>query len=83
MSATVVSSPPSATEVAGSHAQQQSHQLVETFTYENGVRYVYDLYVADTSQQQNIAHSPYYTDNLDDLRLVLIEDAYFTFYSFI
>uniref|UniRef100_A0A2M4AX72 Uncharacterized protein n=1 Tax=Anopheles triannulatus TaxID=58253 RepID=A0A2M4AX72_9DIPT len=83
--ATVVSSPLSASDVAAEpNAQQQPpDQMVETYTYENGVRYVYDLYVADTSQQQSIAHSPYYTDNLDDLRLVLIEDAYFTFYSFI
>lgn len=51
------------------------------YFYENGVHYVYDLYVADASQ--NVTHIPYYTDNLDDLRLVLIEDAYFAFYSFI
>ncbi|KFB46377.1 AGAP009067-PA-like protein [Anopheles sinensis] len=51
------------------------------YSYENGVHYVYDLYVADTSQ--NGTHIPYFSGNLDELRLVLIEDAYFAFYSFI
>lgn len=43
--------------------------------------YVYDLYVADESQQQT--HIPYIPDNLDDIRLVLVEDLYYTFFSFI
>uniref|UniRef100_A0A2M4BSB5 Probable RNA polymerase II nuclear localization protein SLC7A6OS n=1 Tax=Anopheles marajoara TaxID=58244 RepID=A0A2M4BSB5_9DIPT len=78
--ATVVTSPPSssAIDVAEPHAQQQSHQLVETFTYENGVRYVYDLYVADTSQHHNTAHSPYYTDNLDDLSVMVCDDPLYS-----
>lgn len=43
--------------------------------------YVYDLYVVDEAQQQ--LHIPYIPDNLDDIRLVMIEDLYYTFYSYI
>lgn len=43
--------------------------------------YVYDLYVADEAQQQ--LHIPYIPDNLDDIRLVLVEDLYYTFFSYI
>lgn len=60
---------------------QQQQPLGLQYSYENGVHYVYDLYVADTSQ--NVTHIPYISGNLDELRLVLIEDAYFAFYSFI
>lgn len=67
-------------DVAASQ-QYQPEQPYGHYSYENGVHYVYDLYVADTSP--NVTHIPYFTGNLDDLRLVLIEDAYFAFYSFI
>lgn len=43
--------------------------------------YVYDLYIADESQQQT--HISYIPDNLEDIRLVLVEDLYYTFFSFI
>lgn len=43
--------------------------------------YVYDLYVVDETQPQ--VHIPYIPDNLDDIRLVLVEDLYFTFFSYI
>lgn len=43
--------------------------------------YVYDLYVADEAQQQ--LHIPYIPDNLDDIRLVLVEDLFYTFFSYI
>lgn len=43
--------------------------------------YVYDLYVADEAQQP--LHIPYIPDNLDDIRLVLVEDLYYTFFSYI
>ncbi|XP_058058926.1 probable RNA polymerase II nuclear localization protein SLC7A6OS [Anopheles bellator] len=52
--------------------QQQQSAAVENFSYENGVHYVYDLYVADTSQ--NAGHSAYFTDNLDDLSVMVCED---------
>ncbi|XP_040168619.1 probable RNA polymerase II nuclear localization protein SLC7A6OS [Anopheles arabiensis] len=42
------------------------------YFYENGVHYVYDLYVADASQ--NVTHIPYYTDNLDDLSVMVCDD---------
>lgn len=45
--------------------------------------FVYDLYVVDESQQQNSRHVPYIPENLDDIRLVLVEDLYYTFFSFI
>lgn len=43
--------------------------------------YVYDLYVADESA--HTTHIPYIPDNLDDIRLVLVEDLYYTFFSLI
>lgn len=57
-------------QVAGAPAQEQ----------EPG--FVYDLYVVDESQQQS-QHVPYIPENLDDIRLVLVEDLYYTFFSFI
>lgn len=43
--------------------------------------YVYDLYVVDDTQPQ--VHIPVIPDNLDDIRLVLVEDLYYTFFSYI
>lgn len=43
--------------------------------------YVYDLYVVDETQPQ--VHIPFIPDNLDDIRLVLVEDLYYTFFSYI
>lgn len=43
--------------------------------------YVYDLYVVDDTQPQ--VHIPFIPDNLDDIRLVLVEDLYYTFFSYI
>ncbi|XP_035914851.1 probable RNA polymerase II nuclear localization protein SLC7A6OS [Anopheles stephensi] len=62
---------------AGSNLQQehqQQHQQPEQLPYfnENGVHYVYDLYVADASQ--NVTHIPYYIDNLDDLSVMVCDD---------
>ncbi|XP_052866941.1 probable RNA polymerase II nuclear localization protein SLC7A6OS [Anopheles cruzii] len=53
-------------------AQYQQPATVENYSYENGVHYVYDLYVADTSQ--SAGHSTYFTDNLDDLSVMVCED---------
>uniref|UniRef100_A0A182QPY2 Probable RNA polymerase II nuclear localization protein SLC7A6OS n=1 Tax=Anopheles farauti TaxID=69004 RepID=A0A182QPY2_9DIPT len=54
--------------------QQQQQQL--PYFYENGVHYVYDLYVADTSQ--NVTHIPYFTDNLDDLSVMVCDDPLYS-----
>lgn len=51
-----------------------------TSTTQEETGFVYDLYVVDESQQQS---RPYIPENLDDIRLVLVEDLYYTFFSFI
>uniref|UniRef100_A0A182TA64 Probable RNA polymerase II nuclear localization protein SLC7A6OS n=1 Tax=Anopheles maculatus TaxID=74869 RepID=A0A182TA64_9DIPT len=61
-------------------AYQQQHQQPEQqhlpYFYENGVHYVYDLYVADASQ--NVTHIPYYIDNLDDLSVMVCDDPLYS-----
>ncbi|XP_052894710.1 probable RNA polymerase II nuclear localization protein SLC7A6OS [Anopheles moucheti] len=54
--------------------QHQSEQ--QPYFYENGVHYVYDLYVADASQ--NVTHIPYYIDNLDDLSVMVCDDPLYS-----
>uniref|UniRef100_A0A182NUI1 Probable RNA polymerase II nuclear localization protein SLC7A6OS n=1 Tax=Anopheles dirus TaxID=7168 RepID=A0A182NUI1_9DIPT len=56
--------------------QQQPAQQQQPYFYENGVHYVYDLYVADTSQ--NVTHIPYFTDNLDDLSVMVCDDPLYS-----
>uniref|UniRef100_A0A182WGW1 Probable RNA polymerase II nuclear localization protein SLC7A6OS n=1 Tax=Anopheles minimus TaxID=112268 RepID=A0A182WGW1_9DIPT len=57
--------------------QQQQHQSDQLpYFYENGVHYVYDLYVADASQ--NVTHIPYYVDNLDDLSVMVCDDPLYS-----
>uniref|UniRef100_A0A182MJ55 Probable RNA polymerase II nuclear localization protein SLC7A6OS n=1 Tax=Anopheles culicifacies TaxID=139723 RepID=A0A182MJ55_9DIPT len=57
--------------------QQEQHQTEQMpYFYENGVHYVYDLYVADASQ--NVTHIPYYVDNLDDLSVMVCDDPLYS-----
>lgn len=46
------------------------------YSYENGVHYVYDLYVADTSQ--NGTHIPYFSGNLDELSIMACDDPLYS-----
>ncbi|XP_049281006.1 probable RNA polymerase II nuclear localization protein SLC7A6OS isoform X2 [Anopheles funestus] len=57
--------------------EQQHHQLEQApYFYEHGVHYVYDLYVADASQ--DVTHIPYYIDNLDDLSVMVCDDPLYS-----
>lgn len=61
-------------------SKQETTEKPQTQTPQDE-EYVYDLYVADEIQQST--HIPYIPDNLDDIRLVVVEDLYYTFFSFI
>ncbi|XP_050077946.1 probable RNA polymerase II nuclear localization protein SLC7A6OS [Anopheles maculipalpis] len=58
--------------------EQQHQQQPEQLPYltENGVHYVYDLYVADAGQ--NVTHIPYYIDNLDNLSVMVCDDPLYS-----
>lgn len=69
----------SAAAVSSEHGLDEKRSGVEGAADEQG--YVYDLYVVDDTQPQ--VHIPFIPDNLDDIRLVLVEDLYYTFFSYI
>uniref|UniRef100_A0A182IYP4 Probable RNA polymerase II nuclear localization protein SLC7A6OS n=1 Tax=Anopheles atroparvus TaxID=41427 RepID=A0A182IYP4_ANOAO len=65
-----------ATEDVAARQEQMQQSFGGHYSYENGVHYVYDLYVADTSP--NVTHIPYFTGNLDELSVMVCDDPLYS-----